>query len=183
MSVLNRKTASQIVEPRHVRKPTALAAQTPGSILRAAYLAMIQTLQKRLSAYHLTSPQWWFLREIWNEEGLTQRQLSARVGTAESTTVNALRVLQRRKLITRVVRKGDRRAVGIFLTAAGRRLEQDVMPTVESVNEIGLQGFSPQQVNGFVGALIAFHDNLKAEEVADGKTQPDPHKSRIVPRG
>jgi MarR family transcriptional regulator, organic hydroperoxide resistance regulator len=161
---LNRETPPLRDPP----KSTALVAQTPGYILRAAYLALIQTLQRRLNAYHLTSPQWWFLREIWNEEGLTQRELSARVGTAESTTVNALRVLQRRKLITRVVRKGDRRAVGIFLTAAGRRLEQDVMPTVESVNEIGLQGFSPQQVKVFVGALIAFHDNLKSEEAADG---------------
>jgi len=163
------------LEHRHAPKSTALAAQTPGYILRAAYLALIQTLQKRLSAYHLTSPQWWFLREIWNEEGLTQRELSARVGTAESTTVNALRVLQRRKLITRVVRKGDRRAVGIFLTASGRRLEHEVMPTVEAVNEIGLQGFSQQQVNGFVSALMAFHDNLKSEAKAGGN---DPDKPR-----
>jgi MarR family transcriptional regulator, organic hydroperoxide resistance regulator len=172
---LNPETSSQALSQARARKPTALAAQTPGYILRAAYLALIQTLQRRLAAYHLTSPQWWFLREIWNEEGLTQRELSARVGTAESTTVNALRVLERRKLITRVVRKGDRRAVGIFLTAAGRRLEQDVMPTVEAVNEIGLRGFTPQQVNGFVGALIAFHDNLKSEEAADGN---DPAQSQ-----
>jgi DNA-binding MarR family transcriptional regulator len=171
---LNRETSPQILDPRHVRKPTALAAQTPGYILRAAYLALIQTLQKRLSAYRLTSPQWWFLREIWNEEGLTQRELSARVGAAESTTVSALRVLQRRKLITRVVRKGDRRAVGIFLTAAGRRLEQNVMPTVEAVNEVGLRGFSPQQLVGFVGALIAFHDNLKSEEAAEGNQPAQP---------
>lgn len=168
---MNRKTSSRALPRDRVRKRTALAAQTPGYILRAAYLALIQTLQRRLNTYHLTSPQWWFLREIWNEEGLTQRELSARVGTAELTTVNALRVLERRKLIRRLIRKGDRRAVGIFLTPAGRRLEQDVMPTVEAVNEIGLRGFSPEQLDGFVGALIAFHDNLKAEEGADG-TEP-----------
>jgi MarR family transcriptional regulator, organic hydroperoxide resistance regulator len=168
------QTPPQKFEHFHVRNPTALSEQTPGYILRAAYLAMIQTLQRRLSAYHLTSPQWWFLREIWNEEGLTQRELSARVGTAESTTVSALRVLQRRKLITRVVRKGDRRAVGIFLTAAGRRLEQDVMPIIEGVNEVGLRGFSKEQLAGFVGSLIAFQDNLKIEESAgiEGSDSP-----------
>jgi DNA-binding MarR family transcriptional regulator len=152
-----------------VRKPTALAQQTPGYVLRAAYLAMIQTLQRRLSAYHLTSPQWWFLREIWNEEGLTQRELSGRVGTAESTTVNALRVLERRKLITRVVRRGDRRAVGIFLTPAGRRLEAKVMPIIAGVSRAGLRGFSTAETAAFMRALIAFHDNLAATGGNDGK--------------
>jgi DNA-binding MarR family transcriptional regulator len=160
------KPPSQMSDRSWVRKPTALTEQTPGYVLRAAYLAMTQTLQRRLSAYHLTSPQWWFLREIWNEEGLTQRELSARVGTAESTTVNALRVLERRKLITRVVRKGDRRAVGIFLTAAGRRLEKKVMPIIEGVNELGLRGLSPDATAGFVRTLIAVHDNLRAVDGA-----------------
>ena len=156
------KPSSQTSAGARVRNPTALREQTPGYVLRAAYLAMTQTLQRRLSTYHLTSPQWWFLREIWNEEGLTQRDLSARVGTAESTTVNALRVLERRKLVTRVVRKGDRRAVGIFLTAAGRRLEQKVMPIIAGVSEAGLSGFSREQTARFMRTLIAFHDNLKA---------------------
>ncbi len=131
-----------------------------GYTLRATYVVLTRTLQKRLEAYRLTSPQWYFMREIWIQEGLNQTELSKRVGTAESTTVSALRVLERRKLIYRESRPLDRRASRVYLTEVGRKLRDEVIPVINHVNEIALDGLSTADLESFDRILAHIRKNL-----------------------
>jgi DNA-binding MarR family transcriptional regulator len=131
-----------------------------GYIVRATYLAFTRVLQKRLAMYRLTSPQWYFMREIWIQEGLNQRELSERVGTAESTTVSALRVLERRRLIYRESTPRDRRASRVYLTEAGRRLRDDVLPVIEAVNKIAIEGLSQRDIKNLERILAHIRQNL-----------------------
>lgn len=131
-----------------------------GYIVRATYLAVTQVLQKRLEAYRLTSPQWYFMREIWIQEGLSQRELSERVGTAESTTVSALRVLERRRLIYREAKPLDRRTSRVYLTERGHRLREEVLPIIAAVNKIALKGLSVKEIKAMDDALAGVRSNL-----------------------
>lgn len=133
-----------------------------GYMVRATYIAVTRALQHRLGVYKLTSPQWYFMREIWMQEGLSQRELSERVGTAESTTVSALRVLERRKLIHRVSRRGDRRASRVYLTETGKRLRKDVIPIITAVNALAIEGLSPSDVAALDRILGHIRANLWA---------------------
>jgi DNA-binding MarR family transcriptional regulator len=131
-----------------------------GYMVRATYLAVTRVLQKRLQAYRLTSPQWYFMREIWIQEGLSQRELSERVGTAESTTVSALRVLERRRLIFRESAPRDRRASRVYLTDAGRRLRDDVIPIIDAVNKVAIGGLPHRDVENLERILAHIRQNL-----------------------
>ena len=66
-------------------------AESSGFLVRDANRAFQRLLEKRIASYGVARGQWYFLRVLWNEDGLSQRELSARVGTMEPTTVIALR--------------------------------------------------------------------------------------------
>ena len=140
----------------------ASSTKTVGYHLRQTNIAISRALQKRLAAYNLTSPQMIFMREIWLEEGLSQRELSARVGTAESTTVSALRVLERRKLVKRIAKPKDRRAIRVYLTPAGQQLQHDVVPKIQKVNEAIVHGIAAKDLDVFNRVLSRIQDNAEA---------------------
>src|SRR6202035_6005246 len=87
-----------------------------GYLVRDAHRAFQRLLERRIAAYGVTRGQWYFLRALWNADGLSQRELSARVGMMEPTTVIALRSMDRSGLIRRVRGDDDRRKVRVFLT-------------------------------------------------------------------
>jgi DNA-binding MarR family transcriptional regulator len=143
---------------------TEKSKETIGYVVRQTNIAISRALQRRLALYNLTSPQMIFMREIWLEEGLSQRELSARVGTAESTTVSALRVLERRRLIKRIAKPGDRRAVRVYLTPAGRQLELDVVPKIRAANELFVHGIPAHELDVLNRVLTVIRRN--ASEIA-----------------
>ena len=59
------------------------------------------SLEKRISPHGVTRGQWYFLRVLWEEDGLSQRELSVRVGMMEPTTVIALRSMEKAGLVRR----------------------------------------------------------------------------------
>ncbi len=148
---------------------TTKSRETVGYFIRQANIALSRALQRRLARYNLTSPQMIFMREIWLEEGLSQRELSERVGTAESTTVAALRVLERRKLIKRIAKPLDRRAIRVFLTPEGRRLEREVVPKIYEVNERVTDGLSHDELATLGAALRKIRDNAGALAAAPAR--------------
>jgi len=154
---------------------TDKSKQTVGYAIRQTHIAISRALQQRLALYNMTSPQMIFMREIWLEEGLSQRELSARVGTAESTTVSALRVLERRKLIKRVAKSKDRRAVRVYLTPAGRQLEVDVVPKIHAVNDLVVQGIPASELDVLDKVLARIRQN--AETIAGARPGRVPARS------
>src|SRR3569833_751019 len=60
-----------------------------GYLVRDANRAVQRLLEKRITPHGVTRGQWYFLRVLWEEDGLSQRALSARVGMMEPTTVMA----------------------------------------------------------------------------------------------
>src|SRR5882672_11202367 len=86
-----------------------LPAESSGYLVRDAHRAFQRLLGKRIAAYGITRGQWYFLRVLWTEDGLSQRELSARVGMMEPTTVIALRSMEKSGLIRRVRSTDDKR--------------------------------------------------------------------------
>src|SRR4051812_3175752 len=65
--------------------------QSIGYLIRAAQRAYIQDLQARLAPYDISTGMWFFLRALFHEDGISQRELSARVGLMDPTTVEQLK--------------------------------------------------------------------------------------------
>ena len=118
----------------------------------------------RLQSHQITPGQWYFLRALWNEEGLSQRELSRRVGTTEPTTLSALRLLARSGMIERVPNPKDRRTINIFLTDKAREIRSGLMPLAIEVNNIATQGLSDEDFHQLRDLLKKVGANLACEE-------------------
>jgi DNA-binding MarR family transcriptional regulator len=147
-------------------KPTpAASARLPvedsvGYQIRVTH-RMLQRYRQVLVAPHgVTAGMWYFLRVLWIEDGLTQRELSRRVGTMEPTTLMALRAMERDGLIRRERNGGDRRKVNIFLTPKGRALEKALLPLAIEVVDKAVSGFSRGEVRQLLRMLKRIQANL-----------------------
>lgn len=117
-----------------------------GYLTRIAFRSFSRALEQRTLPHGVTAGQWRFLRVLWREEGLTQRELSRRVGMREPTTVTALKGLEKSGLVRRKQSAEDRRKIHVFLTPKARRLQATLAPCVAEVNEIAAEGLSADEV-------------------------------------
>ena len=138
--------------------------KSAGYLVRDAHLLFAKALRTRLQSHQITPGQWYFLRALWDEEGLSQRELSRRVGTTEPTTVSALRLLSRSGMIERIRNPKDRRTINIFLTDKARAMKCELMPVAIEVNDIATAGLSASEFLQLRELLQKVRDNLDTEE-------------------
>lgn len=113
-----------------------------------------------MSAHGVSIGHWFFLRVLWDEDGLTQRELSQRVGMMEPTTVTALNGMERRGLVQRVRNPHDRRKVNIFLTPKGRILRDTLLPAATEIQHLALRGVDPADLDRAYQVLEQVLENL-----------------------
>ena len=95
----------------------------------------VRELNNRLAKYNVTYAQWRFLLFLWQQEGLTQKALSQKVGIEPATTVRTLDRMERDQLIRRHRSERDRREINIFLTAKGKELYPVLAPICKELEE------------------------------------------------
>ena len=134
-----------------------------GYLLRDTFRAFSKVLAARISAHGVTIGQWYFLRVLWEEDGLTQRELSQRVGMMEPTTVTALNGMEKRGYVRRVRNTEDRRKVNVFLTRKGRSLRNKLLPYAIEVNRFATEGVSEADLEILRATLRHMRDKLQAE--------------------
>jgi DNA-binding MarR family transcriptional regulator len=104
------------------------------------------------------------LRILWENDAITQRELSARAGVMEPTTFSALQTMQRLGYITRRQVAGNKKKIFICLTPKGRLLRNQLVPLAEEVNDIALRGISAEDVAITRRTLLAIVENLARDE-------------------
>jgi DNA-binding MarR family transcriptional regulator len=137
-----------------------------GYLTRITFRAFSRHMERKTLPFGVSQGQWPFLRALWTEEGLTQRELSQRVAMREPTTVTALKTLERSGLIRRVPSRKDNRKVHVFLSAKGRRLKEKLLPFVAEVNVIAQAGIAPEEIEVMRRVLLQMSDNLAKDEAA-----------------
>jgi DNA-binding MarR family transcriptional regulator len=142
---------------RAVEFPPRLSS---GYLVRDAHRAFQRLLERRIAAYGVTRGQWYFLRVLWITDGLSQRELSARVGMMEPTTVIALRSMERAGLIRRVRSEDDRRKVRVSLTAKAKRLRNELLTAARIITEEAEAGISARDLGAFRRVAARMTANL-----------------------
>ncbi len=128
--------------------------------MRDAHRAFQRLLERRIAAYGVTRGQWYFLRVLWITDGLSQRELSARVGMMEPTTVIALRSMEKSGLIRRVRGDDDRRKVLVFLTAKAKRLRGELLTVARTITDEAEEGIAPRDLAAFRRIVARMTENL-----------------------
>jgi DNA-binding MarR family transcriptional regulator len=151
--------------PTNARKPAAARAEFPpaessGYLVRDAHRAFQRLLEKRIVAYGLRRGQWYFLRVLWTQDGLSQRELSARVGMMEPTTVIALRSMEKSGLIRRVRSTDDKRISHVRLTPKAQRMRNELLALARRITQEAEEGVPHDDLAVFRRVIAHMTANL-----------------------
>jgi MarR family transcriptional regulator, organic hydroperoxide resistance regulator len=161
-----KKSGRDLARSRIVGRPKKGADFPPsesiGYQIRTTHRLLQRVLQLKLEPFGVTLGMWYFLRALWSEDGLTQRELSRRVGTMEPTTFAAIHSMEQSGLVRRVRSKSDRRKQHVHLTAKGRDLQTKLIPLARAVVATAIDGFETREVRQLLEALTEIQKNLLA---------------------
>lgn len=133
-------------------------------LIRYVARGLTRSLQLRLAEHDIQFGTWVFLRILWENDGLTQRELSDRAGLMQSTTHTALAKLEAKGYVTRHHPDGDRKKRIVQLTPAGLAARKVLEPLAEDVNMTAMDGIDPEQIRLVRSTLLAMAVNLDRDE-------------------
>jgi len=99
---------------------------------------MTQALGEATAAHGITPGQVPVLKCLWQQDGLTQRELYQRVHIEQATMSNTLSRMERDGLIRRKPDANDRRAQRVMLTAKAKKLQAKIAAAAGAVNKAAL---------------------------------------------
>lgn len=134
-------------------------------LVKHAARGFARALQMRLAEHAVSYGHFSFLRILWESEGLTQRQLSGQAGVMEPTTFSALNAMERLGYVVRKPSPTSRKEVHVYLTRKGRGLKDKLVPLAEEVNEVALRDIGAADIATTRRTLLAFIENLAADEM------------------
>lgn len=119
-------------------------------------------MEQRVKSAGISDGMWFFLRVLWNKDGVSQREIADAVGLTQPTAWAALKKLEAQRLVALERDLDDRRRTIVHLTKKGRDLEAVLLPRVEEINVIALKGISEKDTQTFLRVLGQIHDNVRA---------------------
>lgn len=117
-----------------------------GHMIRDVNRVFQKELGRRIAPHGVTLGQWYALRVLWIQDGLTQAEISQRAGVAAPGIVAALRSLSKRGIVVRDRHPTDQRKNLIFLTKHGRQLENICLAEAMRINEIAKVGVTEAEM-------------------------------------
>jgi DNA-binding MarR family transcriptional regulator len=130
-------------------------------VVREAARALTRDLTARLAAHGVSFGHWAFLRILWENDGLTQRELSERAGVMEPTTAAALKAMEELGYVERRQLPENRKNVYVHLTPKGRALRARLEPLAVAVNKAAVRNVAAGDVAACRRTLLALLENLK----------------------
>lgn len=110
-------------------------------------------LQARIRPLGLTTGTFPALLELWQQDGLTQKELVARLDIEQATMANTLARMERDGLVVRKKDPSDGRAQRVWLTREGSALQAPATQAATSVNAKALAGLSQTERAQFIALM------------------------------
>lgn len=108
--------------------------------------------------FDITPEQWGILRVLWEDEGLSQREIGDRLFKDKPNVTRMLDAMERKKLILR--QPTDRRRYSIFLTKEGKKLQEELLPIVLEVQEKAINALTKNDLKTLQNLLNQIYGNL-----------------------
>lgn len=101
---------------------------------------------------------------LWQEDGITISQLSAKTSLANTTLTSMLDRMEAAGLVSRTPAPNDRRALLIRLTEKARGLQSEYDRLSNEMNGLYYKGFTPKEIQTLEGYLERILSNLEGSE-------------------
>lgn len=132
-----------------------------GVIVHRADLKLNNYYQKVVNPFDITVDQWEILVVLWEQEGITQKELAERLHKDQTNVARMLFKLEKKGFIYRVTHESDRRSLRVFLTVKGREIKEKILaPSIEAYRKT-IEGLTEEEVETFRRILAVMHDNVK----------------------
>jgi DNA-binding MarR family transcriptional regulator len=133
-----------------------------------------QALASRIGPHGVVPGQFAQLLALFEQDGLSQRELCDRVRIEQATMAYTLQRMQRDGLVRCVPDSDDRRRVRVYLTDQARAVEHDLTAAARAVNAAATAGITDAELTSYLRVTARLIDNLSA---AAGQ-QPAPEGPR-----
>jgi DNA-binding MarR family transcriptional regulator len=120
---------------------------------RRAALAVIAVFLRRMEPYGMRPVDFSVLSVVAHNPGVTSRQICAALDILPPNLVGMVKSLHKRGLIARKPHPTDRRAQGLHLTAAGRRLHDEAQATATALEHSVTDRISPEELQTLITLL------------------------------
>jgi DNA-binding MarR family transcriptional regulator len=134
-----------------------------GKLLRRAHRSYTRKLQERLAEHGVSLAQYLHLRELWELNGITQVELSQKVGIEKASSTAVLDALDKQKLIFRVRNAQDRRKVNVYLTPAGQKIRDVLSPAAKGIAAQAVSDLSQSELDILFSVLNRMIGNLEED--------------------
>jgi DNA-binding MarR family transcriptional regulator len=134
-----------------------------GKRLRLAHIAFSRGMRVELGLVSFSFGQFVHLERLWDEDGLSQVELSRRVGVEVASSTAVIAELERLHLIRRVRDVKDKRKIKVFLTDEGRSAKVPIIKAVRRVNRIAGEEIDSRRIPALFSQLDAITAKLNAK--------------------
>ncbi|WP_343564658.1 MarR family winged helix-turn-helix transcriptional regulator [Kiloniella sp. b19] len=132
---------------------TFLKEQSAGFLINHLARLFASALQQRIQPLGIVTGQFPILLELWEEDGVTQRQLLEKLDIEQATLANTLTRMQRDGLIIRTKHPLDARAQQIWLTDKAAAIREEAYQAAFQVNTAALSGLKQEEQELFLDLM------------------------------
>ena len=118
--------------------------------------------QKNITAFN--GEQGRILHVLWENDGISNRELSKKSGLAMSSLTTMLERMEEKKLLERRVDENDKRKILIFLTDYAKSLKSEYDEISDKMTEISFEGISDEEKLAFETTLEKVLYNFEKAE-------------------
>lgn len=108
----------------------------------------------------LTAEQFRLMTVLWDGDGMSQQSLALRIGRNRASTGKMIDVLEKKGVIERIDDPDDRRLKLIFLTDAGRVLDEKARVCAKAIIEKASTGIPENELKLVLTHLFSMIKNL-----------------------
>lgn len=132
--------------------------QSAGYLVNHVARIFERGLSSRIKPLGLSTGTFPALLELWEEDGLSQKQLVARLDIEQATMANTLTRMERDGLIRRQTDETDRRVQRIWLTDAARDKQTVAIAAANATNAQALAALTADEQDQFAALLRKIMD-------------------------
>lgn len=126
--------------------------------IEQVYRHLEQVYERLISPLGLSVLEWYALRALYGEDGVSASQLALLVCRHPSSMTALLDRMEEKHLLRRQVDENDRRSVRVFLTEQGRALEPQVQSVIARLETLLDELLTPEQLETFQDVLCALQN-------------------------
>jgi DNA-binding MarR family transcriptional regulator len=135
-----------------------------GFLLAKSYQRGWALFKQELEAFDLTPPQFALLGFLWQQDGLTQVELSNKSQVDRTTVGGLIDRLEKTRMVARHPHPQDRRAHLIRLTAKGKEMEQPLTEIARRVTAKLTAGLNHDEIHELIRLLKGLRGERRVYE-------------------